>query len=49
MEIHLQYLGHPMSEPGIETLREKLSSLQDMLLPGNLKRVQTIFRFGKLL
>ena len=37
---HIQYLGHLISETGIEPLPEKLSSLQDMLPPGNLKEVK---------
>ena len=34
---HIQYLGHLISEPGIEPLPEKLNSLQDMPPPRNLK------------
>ena len=34
---HIQYLGHLISETGIEPLPEKLSSLQDMPPSRNLK------------
>ena len=37
---HLQYLGHSTSETVNEHLLEKLSSLQDMPPPRNLKQVK---------
>ena len=46
---HIQYLGHLISETGIEPLPEKLSSLQDMPAPRNLKEVKQNFRFSWLL
>ena len=36
---HIQYLGHLISETGIEPLPEKFSSLQDMTLLGIQKRL----------
>ena len=36
---HIQYLGHLISETGIKTLPESLSSLQDISPPRNLKEV----------
>ena len=44
-----QYLGHLIPETGIETLREKLSSLQDMSPPRNPKEVKQFVRFCRLL
>ena len=37
---HIQYLGYLISKTGIETLPEKLSSLQDMPPPRNPKEVK---------
>ena len=37
---HIQYLGHLISETGIEPLPEKLSSLQDLSPPRNPKEVK---------
>ena len=39
-EEHTQYLGHLISQTGIEPLSEKLSSLQDMPPSRNLKEVK---------
>ena len=36
---HIKYVGHLISETGFEPLPEKLSSLQDMPPPRNLKEV----------
>ena len=40
LKIHIQYLGHLISETGIEPLPEMLDSLQDMPPPRNLKEVK---------
>ena len=42
---HIQYLGHLISETGIEPLPERLSSLQDMSLSRNLKEVKQFLGF----
>ena len=39
---HIQYLGHLLSETGIEPLTEKLSSLADMPPPMNPKEVKQV-------
>ena len=46
---HIQYLGHLIPETGIEPLPEKLTSLQDLPPPRNLKEAKHFFRFAQLL
>ena len=46
---HIQYLGHLISDEGIQSLPEKLESIAKMPVPQNAKQVETIFRTCRLL
>ena len=46
---HIQYLGHLISDEGIQPLSEKLESIAKMPVPQNAKQVKTIFGTCSLL
>ena len=46
---HIQYLGHLLSDEGIQLLPEKLESIKNMPRPKNQKEGKTVLRTSRLL
>ena len=40
MKLHIEYLGHLISDSGIEPMPDKLSAIKDMPAPRSLKEIQ---------
>ena len=49
MKMHIEYLGHLISEKGIEPMPDKFAAIKEMPAPRNHKEIKTVPRIGRIL